>query len=94
MSYAGNDYPKASFDTISDQRNTEELMSICKRNMKWKDAIPKDSLLGDFIIPRNQTRYCIGNQNEYKPSVDQTALIGTLLEDTQQTTLGPFIPPI
>ncbi len=82
------------FDSIYDDRNKEELKNICQRNMSWKNFEIPNEPIGDWVIPRNQTRVCLNNQNDYQPSIEQTALIGTLLDNTKKTTLGPLIPPI
>ena len=62
--------------------------------MSWKNFEIPNEPIGDWVIPRNQTRVCLNNQNDYQPSIEQTALIGTLLDNTKKTTLGPLIPPI
>jgi hypothetical protein len=39
---------------------------------------------------------CVGGKNDYQPQNDQTALIGTLLENAKNTKVGSvveFYPP-
>lgn len=79
---------------LQDKRNTEELGYTCNRNQKFM-AIDQDLVLDPSLkwtIPTQHPPICVGNKKQYKPIADQTALIGTLLEDANETTVGSILP--
>lgn len=70
-----------------DRRNTDELYAQCKR---YDDLV----LLPDqaWSVPQKRAPVCIPTErNNVSPSIDQTALIGTLLDDAKNTGVGSLI---
>jgi len=55
-----------------------------------KDMILMDGL--EWTVPMRVPPVCVGGANNYNPSVEQTALIGTLLSDSKSTSVGSILP--
>lgn len=79
-------------NTLADEqnkRNRDELRNTCVRNIK---ALGKDEdMVLDpryaWSVPQTHGPVCVGGKNDYQPTVDQTALIGTLLEDSNKSKI-------
>ncbi len=81
---------------LQDARNTEELGNICIRNQKFL-GVDEDMVLDPSLkwsVPQRHPPVCIGGANAYQPLVDQTSLIGTLLEESKNTKVGSILPEI
>lgn len=66
-------------------RNVSELDDICNRNNYYLNANDDMVLFPEFkwSVPQPRAPVCVDTKpNNYQPSVEQTALIGTLLSDT------------
>jgi len=90
---------KTDDETLSDRqdkRNTDELRSTCLRNKNFlgvdENMVLDPSL--EWSVPQKYPPVCVGGANDYKPIVDQTALIGTLLEDAKHTNVGSVLPSV
>lgn len=86
----------SSLADIIDQRNTEELKNTCVRNKKYL-GIDEDMVLDSSLkwsVPQPHPPICVGPQGNYQPSLSQTALIGTLLEEAKDTQVGSILPKI
>ena len=75
-------------------RCMDNMKSTCKRN---KDYLGNDEdlvLLPDqkWSVPQFHPPVCVGGDTTYKPQIDQTALIGTLLDDANHTKIGNVLP--
>lgn len=67
--------------TIHD-RNREELKNVCQRNKSFSKYHYDDMVLipgQEWSVPQSRPPVCLGSTNNYNPSVEQTSLIGTLL---------------
>ncbi len=79
---------------LQDARNTDELGNICIRNQKFL-GVDEDMVLDPSLrwsVPKRHPPVCVGGTNSYKPLVEQTALIGTLLEESKNTKVGSILP--
>ena len=90
-------------------RNREELRSTCARNTKFAgdeyDAMfglptfSKEDMVLDpslrWSVPQRRPPVCAPNAPcDVKAQTDQTALIGTLLDDAANTGWGSLLPPL
>jgi hypothetical protein len=80
-------------------RNRSHLKNVCQRNRKYMNADENMVLFPEFkwSVPQAHPPVCMGGKAEFKPSVSQTALIGTLLPEAQDTSVGsilPVFPPV
>lgn len=85
-------------DYIND-RNKSHLKNVCQRNRKYMNADEDMVLFPEFkwSVPQAYPPVCTGGKAQFNPSVSQTALIGTLLPDAQDTSVGsilPVFPPV
>lgn len=81
-----NQYSKPSQDAaqLFEQRNTEELKNACVRNKKYL-GVDENMVLDPSLkwsVPQRRPPVCTGGKNDYQPVVDQSSLIGTLLEES------------
>jgi hypothetical protein len=79
--------------TMAD-RNREELKGICRRNKRFEAYHYEDLNIlpgQEWSIPQKHPPVCVGGNSKYSPSIDQTALIGTLLGDAKNTEMGSII---
>lgn len=81
---------------IINERNLAQLKYDCLRSTD-KQASVNDNmvLLPDqkWSVPQQRPEVCrMSGEFSYKPSVEQTALIGTLLEDAKNTQVGTILP--
>lgn len=79
---------------LQDSRNTDELGNICIRNQKFL-GVDEDMVLDPSLrwsVPQRHPPVCVGGANNYQPIVDQSALIGTLLEESKNTQVGSILP--
>ena len=79
---------------IQQARNKQNMQSTCTRNMKAlgydEDMVLDPSL--KWSVPQKHPPVCTGGQNDYKPDISQTSLIGTLLVDATNTKVGSILP--
>lgn len=86
--------PQQSMSKLQDARNTDELRNTCIRNRNFLGA-DEDMVLDPSLrwsVPHKFPPVCVGGKNTYQPVVDQTALIGTLLDDAKGTQVGSILP--
>jgi hypothetical protein len=81
-----NQYSKPSQDAakLLDQRNTDELKNACVRNKKFL-GVDENMVLDPSLkwtVPQRRPPVCTGGRNNYQPLVDQSSLIGTLLDES------------
>lgn len=80
--------------TVHD-RNREELKNICERNKSFAQYHDDDMVLipgQEWSVPQKHTPSCYGRDSAYNPMIEQTALIGTLLNDAKDTQIGSIMP--
>lgn len=85
-------------DYIND-RNRSHMKNVCQRNRKFVNADENMVLFPEFkwSVPQPQPPVCMGGNAQFSPMVAQTALIGTLLPEAQDTKVGsilPVFPPV
>lgn len=91
------DKQKSMADLI-DKRNRESLKDTCVRNKTYL-GLDEDMVLDPALrwsVPQKHPPVCVGTTDKYQPRIEQTALIGTLLEDAKDTKVGSmvsFLPP-
>lgn len=91
------DRSKSMAELIS-ARNNSQLKDTCVRNKTYL-GLDEDMVLDPSLrwkLPDRRPPVCVGGKNDYQPRNDQTALIGTLLEDASKTKIGSavdFYPP-
>jgi hypothetical protein len=76
-------------------RNMNHMKNVCRRNTKYINADDNMVLFPEFkwMIPQKFPPVCMPlEKNEYRPMIEQTALIGTLLEDASKTKVGSILP--
>lgn len=81
---------------LINQRNRENMRDTCVRNKMYLGA-DEDMVLDPTLrwkLPEKRPPVCTGSKNDYQPTVDQTALIGTLLQDAKQTKVGDVVSPL
>ena len=89
---------RKSMAALIDDRNNQTLKDTCVRNRKYL-GLDEDMVLDPSLkwsVPASRPPLCVGGKNDYKPTIDQTSLIGTLLEDASKTKVGDvvdFHPP-
>lgn len=87
-----------SMAALIDKRNKESLKDTCVRNKTYL-GLDEDMVLDPALrwsVPQRHPPACVGTTDKYQPRVEQTALIGTLLEDAKDTKVGSmvsFLPP-
>ena len=77
-------------------RNKTQLKDTCVRNRTYL-GLDEDMVLDPSLrwsVPQRHPPVCVGGKNDYQPTVDQTALIGTLLQDAKNTKVGSVVSPI
>lgn len=85
-------------DYIND-RNMSHLKNVCRRNKKYINADDNMVLFPEYkwSVPQPRPPVCAGATHTVNPSIDQTALIGTLLPSAADTKVGsilPVFPPV
>lgn len=87
-----------SMADLIEKRNRESLKDTCVRNKTYL-GLDEDMVLDPALkwsVPQKRPPLCVGTTDKYQPRVEQTALIGTLLEDAKDTKVGSmvsFLPP-
>ena len=76
------------------ERCLDNMNSTCVRNKEYMGADEDLVLLPDqrWSVPQRHPPVCVGGDTTYKPQTDQTALIGTLLDDANHTKIGNVLP--
>ena len=80
--------------TIYNERQLDELKYACARSKKKYANVDSDMVLlpdQKWSVPQEHPEVCRGGTSEFNPSVEQTALIGTLLEDAADTEVGSIM---
>ena len=80
--------------TIYNERQLDELKYACARSKKKYANVDSDMVLlpdQKWSVPQEHPEVCRGGSSEFNPSVEQTALIGTLLEDAADTEVGSIM---
>jgi hypothetical protein len=86
--------PNSAMAALQDKRNTDDLRNSCIRNKKYI-GIDEDMVLDPSLrwsVPQPRPPVCVGSKNDYQPRTEQTALIGTLLNEAQKTDVGSILP--
>lgn len=76
-------------------RNMSHMKNVCRRNRKYINADDNMVLFPEFkwSVPQKFPPVCMPlERNEYRPMIEQTALIGTLLDDAAKTKVGSILP--
>ena len=87
-----------SMANLVNERNKSLIKDTCVRNRKYL-GLDEDMVLDPSLkwkLPQRHPPVCVGGKNDFKPLMDQTALIGTLLPDAKNTKVGSvvdFYPP-
>lgn len=84
-----------SFADAVNDRNRDELKNICERNKTFSKYHYEDMVLvpgQEWTIPQKHPPVCYGSKGKYQPRIEQTALIGTLLDDAKDTEIGSIMP--
>jgi hypothetical protein len=84
------------------ERNRSHMKSVCNRNKKYGKYLNADDnmvLYPEFkwSVPQKFPPVCVGGGKCYTPVQSQTALIGTLLNEAEDTKVGsilPLYPPV
>ena len=78
----------------NENRNLDNLKYICNRNKKYNNADEFGKLMPEFnwMVPQSSKGACYGAEFNANPLNSQTALIGTLLEDSKKTSVGSIMP--
>ena len=87
---------KNNFAEYQSQRNINQINDMQNTNSKYLNANEDMILFPEFKwdVPQKRPPVCYYNdQNPVQPSIDQTALIGTLLEQSKNTSVGSIMPP-
>lgn len=76
-------------------RNIEEMKSACSRNSYFLNADDNMVLYPEFkwSVPEKRPPVCTGGTSQVSPMIDQSSLIGTLLEDADNTKVGSIMKP-
>ena len=80
--------------TIYNERQLDELKYACARSKKKYANVDSDMVLlpdQKWSVPQEYPDVCRGGTSEFNPSVEQTALIGTLLDDAADTKVGSIM---
>lgn len=77
-----------------DDRNFDELRSSCVRNSYYLNADDDMVLFPEYKwdVPQKRPPVCVGGDVKVEPMTEQTALIGTLLSDAEDTKVGSMMP--
>jgi hypothetical protein len=87
-----------SMAELINQRNNQNLKDTCVRNKTYL-GLDEDMVLDPALrwsLPPRRSPVCVGGKNKYQPMIDQSSLIGTLLDDAKSTKVGDvvdFLPP-
>jgi len=75
-------------------RNMNELQYGCQRNTKYSNATDDMKLFPEYewSVPQQIPPVCLHSENNYKSPVEQTSLLGTLLQDANKTNVGSIMP--
>lgn len=79
---------------LIEDRNRSHMKNVCERNTMYLNADDDMVLFPEFKweVPIRRPPVCVGGNQEVRPVVEQTALIGTLLADAQDTKVGSVLP--
>lgn len=78
------------------ERNLQKLKYTCLRSKEKYANLDENMVLlpeQQWSVPQKQPEVCrMSGEFNYKPSIEQTALIGTLLDAAQDTEVGSIMP--
>lgn len=86
---------ESSLATFQLERNNNKMKDMLTRECKYLNADDNMVLFPEFKwdVPQKRPPVCyFSEHNNVSPSIDQTALIGTLLEDSKKTSVGSIMP--
>ena len=71
------------------------MKSACSRNSYFLNADDNMVLYPEFkwSVPERRPPVCTGGTSQVSPMIDQSSLIGTLLEDADNTKVGSIMKP-
>ena len=95
MTAVENDYrSRNGLAEYQTDRNMDELRSSCVRNTYYLNADDDMVLFPEFKwdVPQKRPPACVGGGASVQPMAEQTALIGTLLSDAENTRVGSMLP--
>jgi len=77
-----------------DDRNLDDLKTSCVRNSYYLNADDDMVLYPGYKwdVPQKRPPVCVGGDIKVEPMTEQTALIGTLLCDAENTKVGSMMP--
>jgi hypothetical protein len=86
--------PRNKLAEYQSERNLDELATSCARNTYYLNADDDMVLYPEFKwqMPERRPPPCVGSCGEVQPMSEQTALIGTLLTDAENTKVGSMLP--
>lgn len=90
-------YENKNVADFRNERNTDELMYGCERNKKmnlYTNATDDMVLLegAEWSVPQERPPICYQPTCVASPMMDQTALLGTLLGEANETQVGSILP--
>ena len=81
---------------IINERNLAQLKYDCLRGTSKQAGVSDNMVLlpdQKWSVPQERPEVCrMSGEFSYKPSMEQTALIGTLLDDAKDTQVGTILP--
>ena len=81
---------------IINERNLDQLKYDCLRGSEKQAGVDDNMVIlpdQKWSVPQERPEVCrMSGEFSYKPSTEQTALIGTLLEDAKDTQVGTLMP--
>jgi hypothetical protein len=86
---------ESSLASFQLERNNNKMKDMMTRECKYLNADDNMVLFPEFKwdVPQKRPPVCyFSEQNNVSPSIDQTALIGTLLQDSKKTSVGSIMP--
>ncbi len=85
---------KISMAKNNENRNMNELKYKCNTNKRYSNADDFGKLMPEFkwTMPQANKGACYGAEYSANPLMSQSALIGTLLDDADNTSVGSILP--
>jgi hypothetical protein len=93
--FKGNTSKSSTLAAYQSERNNNKMKDMMARECKYLNADDNMVLFPEFKwdVPQQRPPVCyFSDQNNISPSIDQTALIGTLLEQSKNTSIGSIMP--
>ena len=75
-------------------RNLDELKYKCNTASRYTNADSFGKLIPtmEWSVPQERPPVCVGANYTANPLIDQSSLLGTLLEDSRDTSVGSILP--